>query len=687
MELSHTFTLKGKKYEISVDYMRGMQILPKIPKEIGIKLLKNEEYTVQSQVQPEIFQNFLDYWQNSKEPEIISDNFFEYYLLNKEFGLMTEYLSEKYDQVDFHISSLKYLSNNQQNAPIDKSDHEKYIAMHLDNFLEKNEGKMLEISINSLFNIFFHKDRVLNNQQLALDFINKNKEQYSQLTILLPSLNAEELNHEKVFESLSNTEENFGFMPKINQSFLGLYYKQNQDYEKILSKLTGYFVKDEKKDIFRSILCEQCFPINLKIVYEDDKSRFEATPLCAAVSLNDVDLVKHLLEKPKVDINMKSIYEENKYSHYGTIRLFPDTEEKIKYDEVDVSEITPLHLAIENKNAEIIKLLLGQPELDINIKSTIENGRKTLSHLELSSQSLKLAKSFVKSPESILQSKEKLYKSAKAVPEIAEITPLFFAIDKNDNEIIKLLLERPDLDVNIKSNIQKNYIFTEIESKKLIDGSNVGRNEEKTALHLAIERNNVEIIKLLLERKELDINMKSIEDIGNATLSLFSFVFFGLLVGQIQSSESIFELKIPLDKEIINFRDDMVEKSALHLAIENKNIEIIKLLLSNSKLNINDKKTVGGYVKYSISESEKLEIQNKTPQLFEYITNSDNEISTKKEETTALHIAVENSDTEIIKTLLENKNINIDATDEQGRKPIDLTNDQEIKSLLTSPRK
>lgn len=46
----------------------------KIPKEIGFKLYKDQAYTVQSQVQPEVFQNFLEYWQNSKEPNINSEN-------------------------------------------------------------------------------------------------------------------------------------------------------------------------------------------------------------------------------------------------------------------------------------------------------------------------------------------------------------------------------------------------------------------------------------------------------------------------------------------------------------------------------------------------------------------------------------------------------------------------------------
>ena len=49
---------------------------------------------------------------------------------------------------------------------------------------------------------------------------------------------------------------------------------------------------------------------------------------------------------------------------------------------------------------------------------------------------------------------------------------------------------------------------------------------------------------------------------------------------------------------------------------------------------------------------------------------------------TPLHLAVEKNYLETIKLLLKNKKINILAKDDQGRKPIDYTIDNEIKKLL-----
>ena len=49
---------------------------------------------------------------------------------------------------------------------------------------------------------------------------------------------------------------------------------------------------------------------------------------------------------------------------------------------------------------------------------------------------------------------------------------------------------------------------------------------------------------------------------------------------------------------------------------------------------------------------------------------------------TPLHLAVEKGYLEIIKLLLKNKDININVDDDQCRKPIDYTTNNEIKQLL-----
>ena len=50
---------------------------------------------------------------------------------------------------------------------------------------------------------------------------------------------------------------------------------------------------------------------------------------------------------------------------------------------------------------------------------------------------------------------------------------------------------------------------------------------------------------------------------------------------------------------------------------------------------------------------------------------------------TALHLAAEMGDLEIIKLLLEKKEIDINIEDSQGKKPIDYSENNEIKKLLS----
>lgn len=224
--IEHTILLDNKEFQILIDYRREMQILPNLPQKIGMRFLKNECYEVQSRVSHQILQKFLDFWAHGTEPEVNSDEIFEYYLLSQEFGLMGEYLSKKIDNSSFNSSILKYLSE-KRNCPIDKSDYEQYIAMNLNSFLEDKEDDMMRIPLISLINIFFHKKRVLNDQQKAFNFIekllNSSNENHMDYSILLSSLNADQLNKENIIDCIERADEHFGFHPKVFSSFFTSY--------------------------------------------------------------------------------------------------------------------------------------------------------------------------------------------------------------------------------------------------------------------------------------------------------------------------------------------------------------------------------------------------------------------------------------------------------------------------------
>lgn len=76
--------------------------------------------------------------------------------------------------------------------------------------------------------------------------------------------------------------------------------------------------------------------------------------------------------------------------------------------------------------------------------------------------------------------------------EVFERTSLYMSIEKKNIDVIKALLAREEIDVNEKS--------FHLSGNTLMD--------EKTALHLAVEIGDLGIIKLLLEKKGIDINIE-----------------------------------------------------------------------------------------------------------------------------------------------------------------------------------
>ena len=141
------------------------------------------------------------------------------------------------------------------------------------------------------------------------------------------------------------------------------------------------------------------------------------------------------------------------------------------------------------------------------------------------------------------------------------------------------------------------------------------------ALQVAVDNSQDKIINLFLSKKlcnssrKIDLNTRSVEAVIKNEIEIF-------------------------------------EKTLLFMSIEKRNLNTIKLLLARTDINVNE---------------QSFHIQGNNP------------IEVK----TALHLAAEKNDIEIIKLLLERKDIDINITDGQGKKPIDYSNNFEIRQLLS----
>ena len=154
-----------------------------------------------------------------------------------------------------------------------------------------------------------------------------------------------------------------------------------------------------------------------------------------------------------------------------------------------------------------MKLLLTNDKIDINITSLIEkfdkkqNERQIIevtplqfaidSNQEIIIQ-LFLSQEFFKESEKIDINKGSIESIIGKEIEIYAKTPLCISIEKRNINAVKLLLGRTDINVNKQS-----FHFL---------GSN--QIQAKTALHLAVEIEDLEVIKLLLQKKEIDIEIE-----------------------------------------------------------------------------------------------------------------------------------------------------------------------------------
>lgn len=162
----NTFTIfyKYNGFPISIDQNRFAKLKSK---DVINSIAQSKMYEVKASVSIESLQIFLNYWIYDSLPQINIGNIWSYYLLSEEFGLMSDYLSlPEYEP----ILKLRFLIEKKGNENLMQK-IERFIALHLDFYIEKYSDEMHQIELSSLFNIFYHSERKLNNHHAAYEFI------------------------------------------------------------------------------------------------------------------------------------------------------------------------------------------------------------------------------------------------------------------------------------------------------------------------------------------------------------------------------------------------------------------------------------------------------------------------------------------------------------------------------------
>ena len=212
------------------------------------------------------------------------------------------------------------------------------------------------------------------------------------------------------------------------------------------------------------------------------------------IETNKPNIVKYALNNKLLDPNLQ----------YG--------EENV---DDDLHKYTALMLTIYVENNEIAKILLMNPKIDVNL---VPNGNQPALVLAISRKNYEIAKMLIEHPkidvnlgenvgitpliDAILEGKYKSYEIAMMLldhpkinvnsldhsGETALMNTLHSVHPMDHYDIIKLLLERPDIDVNLQN-----------------------KDFGRTALMIAINGNKYEIVKLLISHPNTDVNLEDKE--------------------------------------------------------------------------------------------------------------------------------------------------------------------------------
>ena len=216
-------------------------------------------------------------------------------------------------------------------------------------------------------------------------------------------------------------------------------------------------------DLLYSLVAQNSFSdINEKCLID----MTEASLLYFAVEAKNIDLVQLLVCIPEVDVNTTSI-----------IYFFDDKDGKKRMKK----QRTVLSIAVEKESIDILQCLLSRQDIDINAKDSIVQ-----EYLY-----------------DVYQDDKKIdfvYKEIKH-------TVLYIALKNNKKKIVNFLLENSGINVN--------YIYAYYWHSP----SHGEHKYETTALTVTIQSGYIDNIQILLSRSDLDINLKSSFDEGKKVQS------------------------------------------------------------------------------------------------------------------------------------------------------------------------
>lgn len=304
-------------------------------------------------------------------------------------------------------------------------------------------------------------------------------------------------------------------------------------------------IKFHHWNIFEWLCDNKCHSEKLNDLQNQDIYSY----LNQCIRFSNFTTLSYLLLSKEVDLNF-ALLTAIDYDNLLLTKWLIKHKEKLNKEEISKQKSGFLYYATRNENIEILKFLLQQKEIDnINMK----------------------------------------YKGK---------APIFVAIETENFDVYKFLIEQKQINFNIKDFSGKKLIHISCEHKntEILKDLLINRNDKidinsfdknnDTPLHLACGNGNIEIIDTLFKycKQEIQLNIKNKKGKTPIMMGCLSKKINNRLniIQQIYNFVKTEEKKI----ELINLKGPL-NKTILHMACENKEIKIVRFLISLPGINVN----------------------------------------------------------------------------------------------------